>query len=97
VNVRIAPIAVEQIGAVRAWWRLNRRGGQELFDRELRHALELIQRAPRASKRFDSVDGAEVRRVLLPRSRYAIYFVIEETEILVVALWHQSRGSGPPL
>ena len=68
-----------------------------MFDRELAHALHHIGRVPHASKLFDRIDGAEVRRVLMPHCRYALYFVIEENDVLVVALWHMARGSGPPL
>lgn len=43
------------------------------------------------------VDGEEVRRVLMNKSRYAVYFYIRADEIEIVAVWHTARGSGPPL
>jgi plasmid stabilization system protein ParE len=41
--------------------------------------------------------NAEVRRILLPRSRYAVYFTMGPDSVLIVAVWHTARGSGPPL
>ena len=41
--------------------------------------------------------GADVRRVFLPKTRYAVYYAEDPTEILIVAVWHTARGSLPPL
>jgi hypothetical protein len=43
------------------------------------------------------VEGRVVRKVRLPRTRYALYFTIDGEIITVHALWHGTRGSGPPL
>jgi plasmid stabilization system protein ParE len=39
-----------------------------------------------------------VRRVLMPRTRYHLYYrQLATREIEVVAVWHTSRGRGPAL
>jgi plasmid stabilization system protein ParE len=38
-----------------------------------------------------------IRRVLLPRTRYHVYYVAREDVVLVLAVWHAKRGSGPPM
>jgi plasmid stabilization system protein ParE len=40
---------------------------------------------------------AGVRRLLLRRTRYHIYFVEEPHRVLVVAVWGANRGRGPDL
>ncbi len=35
--------------------------------------------------------------MLLARSRYHVYYAPLDDEVVVLAIWHASRGSGPPL
>jgi hypothetical protein len=37
---------------------------------------------------------SDIRRGLLPKSRYAVYLSVEP---VIFALWRTARGSGPPL
>jgi plasmid stabilization system protein ParE len=41
----------------------------------------------------------EVRRMLLPRTQYCVYYFIDETArlVTVLAVWHTARGRGPKL
>jgi hypothetical protein len=39
----------------------------------------------------------EVRRFLLPRSRYHLYYSIDGELVKVRAVWHTARGKGPSL
>jgi hypothetical protein len=85
------------IRQARAWWRDHRPASPATFDRELANALHRIAGVPHASKLYGHLVGAEVRYVFMPRSRYTLYFVIEPQEIVVVSLWHISRGELPTL
>jgi len=40
-----------------------------------------------------------MRRILMPRTRYHVYYVVadEERRVLVHAVWHTARGRGPRL
>lgn len=96
--VRISTDAETQLDAIRSWWLANRPAAPDLFDRELDAAISALRSAAHAFPVYRSESDAEIRRALLPRSRYAIYFAIEpEDVVLVVAIWHTARGSSPPL
>lgn len=95
--VLISADAEVQLAAVRSWWRANRPAGTDLFDRELDAAVAALSGSAHSFPVYQvSIDG-EIRRVLLPRCRYALYFSIEPAHVLVVAVWHTSRGRRPPL
>jgi plasmid stabilization system protein ParE len=98
-RLEIAPRAETQIRRVAAWWRQNRRAAPELFSLELAHALEALVRVPGVGTVYAKRRGVNIRRVLLPRSRYHVYFSYDpETDVVAVrAVWHGSRGRGPDL
>jgi hypothetical protein len=68
-----------------------------LFEDELAEAGALLESGPLLARVFDEVGGRVVRRAPLPRTRYALYFTVGDELVTVHALWHGSRGSGPPL
>jgi plasmid stabilization system protein ParE len=94
-QVLISADAEIQLAGVRSWWRENRAAAPDLFDRELDAAVEILRHSAGAFPVYRTEGRAEVRRLLLPRSRYAVYFSIEEHHVLFVAVWHTARGSGP--
>lgn len=67
----------------------------ELFDREFDAAV--IGEAPASLPLYRREGDADVRRILLRKARYAVYFCVEPDHVLIVAVWHTARGSGPPL
>jgi plasmid stabilization system protein ParE len=67
------------------------------FSRELEVAFALIGSAPNVGHPYRRSPVAGTRRVLLVRSRYHVYYVPLDDELVVLAVWHASRGSGPPL
>lgn len=57
--------------AVSRWWREN--GSQpDLFDREMLAALERLKKSPSSGTLYATLDGSDVRRVLLKRSIEAV-------------------------
>lgn len=70
-----------------------------MFDLELADALELLLTAPTLGVSYGERRGIEIRRVLLPRSRYHAYFSYDERSALIElrAVWHATRGRGPRL
>jgi plasmid stabilization system protein ParE len=95
--VEFTPAAQNQVDLAAAWWRANRTYAPMLFSDELSEALALLAAEPLLAHVFAEVEGKVVRKVRLPRTRYALYFTIDGEIITVHALWHGSRGSGPPL
>lgn len=78
--------ADEFVGAV-AWYEQQRPGLGGEFAAACHSALALIQDQPHAFRR---VHG-EVRRVILRRFPYAIFYRSRETELLVLAVMHERR------
>jgi plasmid stabilization system protein ParE len=68
-----------------------------LFLDELEAAFSLIGHAPDVGRSYRRSPIVGTRRVLLPRTRYHVYYVQLEGVVLVLAVWHAKRGSGPPL
>jgi len=98
-RVDFAPAALEQAEAVHAWWHEYRPAAPTLFRDELEAAVRRLEDSPRLGVRYEKADVAGMRRLLLPRTRYHVYFVVEEAMRLVRvhAIWHAARGRGPAL
>ena len=97
VPVRTTPEADEQIRMVHNWWRRNRSAAPDMFVNELASAFTLVGSTPHLGHPYRRSPVAGVRRVLLPGSRYHVYYVGLDHEVRVLAVWHGRRGSGPPL
>ena len=80
-RVGFAPDAVERIAEIRAWWIANRHGNPRLFDSELWAVRRRVVAAPRAGERYAHPRVPGVRRVLMPRSRYHVYYVVDDAEL----------------
>jgi plasmid stabilization system protein ParE len=93
--VEFADEAREHAGNIDAWWRANRRAAPDLFTNELDKASLTLAENPALGRRYEPRPG--VRRLLLPRTRYHVYFVEESERVLVVAIWGANRGRGPDL
>lgn len=68
-----------------------------LFRRELTVALRHLRRTPHLAPAYEAADIPATRRLLMPRTRYYVYFAIDEVTALVrvYAVWHASRGNEP--
>ncbi len=82
-----------------AWWQANRSAAPNLFWEELKAAIAMLSDAPDIGRpyRYRPVPG--VRRLLMPRSRYHVYYVHrQEAQVVVVlSVWSAVRGRRPPL
>ncbi|MBI4702636.1 MAG: hypothetical protein HY744_16060 [Deltaproteobacteria bacterium] len=98
-GLRIAEDADVQIQRIEAWWRENRRAAPELFSIELADALDALTHTPTLGTSYAERSGVVVRRLLLRRSRYHVYFSYDAAADIVEvrALWHTARGTGPAL
>jgi plasmid stabilization system protein ParE len=96
---RVAPRAGRQIRAAAQWWLKNRTAAPGLFGDELESAYALIEELPLAGEPVPHSRIAGLRRVLLGRTQYHLYYVVSEDDdvIKVLSLWHTSRGKRPPL
>jgi plasmid stabilization system protein ParE len=94
----VAKRADTQIRTIDAWWIEHRDKAPGLFAQELANTLEAIADSPTVGRPYGVVGGVEVRRLLLRRCRYHVYFSYDAASDLVRvrAVWHSSRGR-PPL
>ena len=85
--VRTTPEADAHALDAAAWWRANRPAAPDLFAQELTGAIDLLTRAPDVGKRYRRSGPRGLRRLLLPASRYHIYYVhdSEKNECIVLA------------
>ena len=98
-RLEVAPRADGQIRRIARWWHEHRPAAPSLFSEELADALESLMVHPTLGTAYGERRGTPVRRLRLPRSRYHVYFSydVERDVVSVRAVWHGSRGSGPPL
>jgi plasmid stabilization system protein ParE len=96
VKVELSEEAEEQVRAIDAWWRQNRRAATDLFLAELEDALTRLEEIPTLGSRY--VAGSQnVRRLFLRRPHYHLYIMDRPNRLLVVAVWNAYRGRGPRL
>jgi plasmid stabilization system protein ParE len=88
-----------QIEMIEAWWRENRPAAPEMFSRELEAVVRLLEISPLIGKAYPDAPVPEVRRLLIGRSRYHVYWKVDAAShaVTVLAVWHARRGSGPRL
>lgn len=97
--VRVSPRAETQIRTAASWWSENRPKAPGAFRKDIDRGFELARDFPAAGERVEHPRYKELRRILLGRIRYHLYYsVSRETKVVkVLALWHTSRGSAPIL
>lgn len=96
-RVELSPEALEHAKAIRIWWIENRTAAPNLFVDELSAAIRKLGIAPHAGARYGAEDLREMRRILMMRTRYHVYYTVDDEAQLVRihAIWHTSRGQGP--
>jgi plasmid stabilization system protein ParE len=71
----LPPTAGRHIKEASAWWIENRPAAPDVFKDELEQALDLIAAHPFVGLRAANVMLAGVRRILLGRTRYHLYYI----------------------
>jgi|ERR1051325_5655580 plasmid stabilization system protein ParE len=95
MRIRVLPRAQREMERAQRWWRRNRHKNPELLEREIDDAFELVRSAPEVGETARNTRLAAVRRVLLKGSQYYLYYRADDAEIVILSLWHTSRGRGP--
>ena len=98
MTVRLTPRARREANRCDAWWSANREDSPDLFERELIHALEQVETAPLSGTPYTTASSKrQYRRVLMPATRYYVYYLILAGQVRVDAIWSAVRGKGPAL
>lgn len=97
-RVQLSPQARAQISTINRWWAENRAGAPTLVVAEFEMAIKQLSALPESGRPHDA-NRPQVRKLLLPRSRYHLYYETDSTNqiVTVLAVWHASRGRGPRL
>lgn len=91
--------AAREIEQASDWWRANRLGSPEALADELTGAFDLVSLQPGVGAPARSARLRNVRRLLLRRVGYFLYYrvVPERGEVQVLRFRHARRGTGPRL
>jgi plasmid stabilization system protein ParE len=98
-RVDITKSARARILDISRWWQTNWTKSPLLFRDELVAARSQIARVPSSGPAYASPEHRDVRRLLMLRTQYHLYYVIDEEQrvVTILAVWHTARGNGPPL
>ncbi len=90
-RVKVSRGALSEYEIAEAWWRVHRDKAPELLSDEFKQAIALLTEHPGTGLLAE--DHEEMRRLLLRKSRYAIFYRIneEELQVEILAFWHGSR------
>ncbi|HEX7479089.1 MAG TPA: hypothetical protein VF331_14890 [Polyangiales bacterium] len=97
VAVIVSPEAQAPTTTIDASWRENRPAAPELFAQEFAETVATLQAVPGAGLRAQHTTVKGLRRIALRATRYHLYYVANETTLLVLAVWSSVRGRGPDL
>jgi Plasmid stabilization system protein len=94
-RIRITHAALEQMDRAAAWWREHRDKAPDAFDDDTDEAIRVLQDNPFIGQTVSL--SKPTRRFWLDRIRFYIYYRVEDDIIVILAVWHGSRGSHPPI
>ena len=89
--------AAKQVEEAYAWWRDNRLAAPHAIREEIERAVGLISVQPRIGALATNARLPGVRRLLLSRVSYWLYYREGTERIDVLAFWHARRDAGPML
>lgn len=97
MRVRVTKRAERHIDEAASWWEQNRPHAPGAVDEELAETFSLLATQPGIGAPALDTKAKDVKRVLLARIHYRLYYRVRGDEVQVLALWHTSRGTGPGL
>ena len=98
MKVTLSKRAEREIERIDSRWRVERPAAPELFTDELDAVLDVLPASPEMGKIYGTWHHGElVRRVMLEKSEYHVYYAIEDDELVVITVWGARRGRGPRL
>jgi plasmid stabilization system protein ParE len=97
LRVRVSARAASQIRRAAEWWGENRPAAPGAVRTDIGDALALLARQPAIGTPYEGRRTQGVRRLLVGRIRYFIYYRVTPETLDVLAVWHVSRGKQPSL
>ena len=97
LTYQIKARARREIARAAEWWAENRLAAPGAIRQDLESALSALIHQPGLGTKVDTVRTGVVRRLLLSRTQYFVYYRVRGQVLEVVAFWHASREHGPSL
>jgi plasmid stabilization system protein ParE len=97
LQLRITLRAAAQIEKANRWWCENRLSAPDALIDDLRAAFNLLLLQPGIGTKVANAKAEGVRRLHLGRVRYYVFYRVKGSELVILAVWHSSRGSAPAL
>ena len=97
LRVKVSARAASQIRKAAEWWAENRPAAPGAVRTDLCEALALLAQQPGLGIAYEGARTKGVRRLLVGRIRYFIYYHVTPDALEVLAVWHVSRGKQPSL
>lgn len=97
LRVRVSARAARQITAAAEWWAQNRPSAPGAIRNDIGQTLALLAEQPGIGTEYRGTRLPGVRRLLVGRIRYFIYYRVTPDTVDVLAVWHVSRGEQPAL
>ena len=97
LRVKVSARAASQIRKAAEWWAENRPAAPGAVRIDIGEALALLAQQPGFGTAYEGTRAKGVRRLLVGRIRYYIYYRVALEALEVLAVWHVSRGKQPAL
>lgn len=97
LRVKVSACAALQIRRAAEWWAENRPAAPGAVRIDIGDALALLVQQPGIGATYEGARTQGVRRVLVGRIRYFIYYRETPNTLEVLAVWHVSRDKQPSL
>ena len=95
LRVKVSARAASHIRKAAEWWAENRPAAPGAVRADIGEALALLVQQPGLGAKYAGARAKNVRRLLVGRIRYFIYYRATSDALEVLAVWHVSRGSQP--
>ena len=92
---RIKARAKREIEKAAEWWAENRLAAPGAVRKDVEDALKILVEQPGIGTKVETGRTPQVRRFLLGRTSYFLYYRVRRTELEVLSVWHTSREHGP--
>ena len=97
LRLRITARAAAQIERAERWWLDNRPSAPLALRDDFKAAFALLLRQPGCGVKVANTRLPLVRRLHLGRVRYFVIYLVKDEELVVLSVWHTSRGTAPSL
>ncbi|MBL9021941.1 MAG: type II toxin-antitoxin system RelE/ParE family toxin [Myxococcales bacterium] len=95
MSYRFSRRAALEIERTERWWRKNRPAAPDALVDEIAVAIDQVLSEPESGSPWGARQGKMVRRVLMPKTQRFLYYVFEDSTILVLSVRSAKRARGP--